>query len=78
MGFLDTPLDTCIERVKQRRLERGNDKPFDPNRTLVKDYKAVRQARDNAITQGFRVVDIDHTNPTEYVLRWMMQLVRGE
>ena len=53
MGFLDTPLPVCIARVEQRRLEQGNTKPFDPNRTLVKDYKAVKRAYENADAQGF-------------------------
>lgn len=62
MGFLDTPLEMCIERVKQRRLSVGNAKPFDPERTLVKDYKAVERAKVNATNQGLQTVTIrwDH------------------
>lgn len=69
MGFLDTPVETCIARVKARRLEKGNFKPFDPNKTLVKDYAAVKAARRNAIAAGFVVEDIDHKDAMQNVVR---------
>lgn len=75
MGFLDTPLDVCIERVKARRLARGNDKPFDPKRTLTKDYVAVGQAKRNATIQGFRVVDIGYESALFDARVWMSTLL---
>ena len=74
MGFLDTPLETCIARVQQRRLDQGNTKPFDPERTLVKDYKAVRRARENAIDQDFHVVDVRHDHAVVDVLTYLRKL----
>ena len=38
--FLDTPLEVCIERVKTRRLARGNGKPLDP-RNVIKDHESI-------------------------------------
>jgi hypothetical protein len=76
MGFLDTPLETCIERVKARRLEKGNTIPFDPNKTLVGDYRAVQGAKRNAITQGFNVRTIDHTCAVEDVMHELERLHR--
>lgn len=75
MGFLDTPLEKCIERVKARRLERGNTLPFDPNRTLVGDYRAVQGARRNAIAQGFNVVNINHMAAVEEVTGQIQLLI---
>jgi len=74
MGFLDTPVETCIARVKARRLEKGNFKPFDPNKTLVKDYSAVRAARKNAIRGGFVVEDIDHMNALQNVVKLLGEM----
>lgn len=74
MGFLNTPLEVCIERVKKRRLSRGNDKPFDPERTLVGDYRAVQAARQNALSQGFHVVDIDYEVALRNVLTHLAKL----
>ena len=34
IAYMDTPLDLCIERVKQRRLEKGNTKELDPQNTI--------------------------------------------
>lgn len=42
--FIDTPMETCIERVKNRRSARGNGKEFNPN-NLIKKYQAVRRTR---------------------------------
>jgi len=40
--FLDTPMEECIERVKQRRLAQGNEKPYDP-KNLIKDWHCARR-----------------------------------
>lgn len=37
---LTTPLSTCVESVRARRLERGDDRPFDP-KNVEKEYKSV-------------------------------------
>lgn len=39
IGWLNTPLDVCIERVKARRLAAGNTKPFDTTCT-TRTYKS--------------------------------------
>jgi hypothetical protein len=78
MAFLDTPIEVCIERVRSRRAERGNIKPFDPNRTLVGDYKAVKQAKQNALRAGFAVVDIDHTLAVDEVLRHLKLIASAQ
>lgn len=61
MAFLDTPLETCIQRVVGRRHARGDFREFDP-KNVIKDHKAVSNCRQNAIKKGFRVIDLDHTN----------------
>ena len=77
MGFLNTPLETCIARVRARRLEKGNDKPFDPTKTLVGDYKAVQGAKKNAIAQGFVVKVVDHTCAVDDVLH-MLEVLNAD
>ena len=75
MGFLDTPMDVCIQRVRDRRLAKGNTKPFDPEKTLIKDYGSVRAARKNAIAADFTVVDIDHSDALNDVLHHLKGLL---
>ena len=41
---LDTPKDKCIEQTLKRRVEVGNDKPFDPTKSLIPKYRAVELA----------------------------------
>jgi hypothetical protein len=76
MAFLDTPLDICIQRVRERRIANGNDKPFDPNRTLIKDYCAVQRAKENAVFQGFQVATIDHTKAIEQSMAEIRKLLK--
>ena len=37
-AFLDTPWDICLERVLNRRKLAGNEKPFDPEKTMRSAY----------------------------------------
>ncbi len=50
IAFLNTPLRTCISRVKKRRKAAGNTKPFNPANTEAKFFQMkkarVRAARD--------------------------------
>lgn len=39
--FLDTPFQTCVDRVMARRAEAGNHAPMDPERTLRPTYDSV-------------------------------------
>lgn len=57
LAFLDTPLEKCIEHVVARRMFRKDDRPFDP-KNVIKDHPRVHQSRENAIKQGYRVVDV--------------------
>lgn len=67
MAFLDTPLDVCVARVRARRVARGADGVnFDP-RNIVADWPRVRAARQNAINQGFKVVDVPHETAVDFM-----------
>lgn len=58
--FLDTPLDACIERVKLRRAEVGNAKPFNP-RNVQHDHKQIwTNCRAKLVDAGRRVVVLEH------------------
>lgn len=43
---LDTPKEQCIEQTMKRRALAGNDKPFDPGKSLVPKYRAVELAHE--------------------------------
>ncbi len=67
-AFLDTPLELCIERVKQRRAERGEEKPFNETNTRKK-FEDTQAARRRLIDEGCRVEDIDHNEPAVNLYR---------
>lgn len=66
--FMDTPVNECLRRIKQRRAERGNNKPLNPNNTV----KKFRQVNNRSILQfqkaQRRIVWIDHTRAYEQVM----------
>jgi len=66
-AFLDTPLEVCIERVKKRRTEAGNDKEFDP-KNLEDKFQSVINCYRNLRREGYDVRLIDHTRPHEQLL----------
>lgn len=43
--FLNTPLDVCLSRIRQRRKAAGNKKPLDPTTTKAK-YEAILRVID--------------------------------
>jgi hypothetical protein len=52
---MDTPADLCIERVRQRRLEAGNHKPFNPEKLLHK-YESVLRSQEKLRAAGYDVL----------------------
>lgn len=68
-AFLDTPIEVCLERVRARRVARGDLRELDPSNTVSK-YKAILNAkkRVSAPPLSHRVVDIDHRDAEAQVL----------
>ena len=66
--FLDTPLDTCIERVKARRKAKGNHRPYDP-KNLVKDWHQDRKVMQKLYEAGHSVEWVNHQTSYEEVSR---------
>jgi len=60
-AFLDTPIETCIERVKARRLAAGNTKPLNEDNTRGRIKKIDALKRKLKTVFGRKVVDLDHT-----------------
>lgn len=69
--FLDTPLATCLARVKARRLERGNKKPFDP-KNVIKDYYNIwKNVRRKCLGSGHNVKILNWMDPMPRVLEML-------
>jgi hypothetical protein len=41
---MDTPLEVCLDRVRQRRIEKGNTKPFNTANTEGAYYAVINSA----------------------------------
>ena len=67
-AFLDTPIETCIERVKQRRLDRGNTKPLNERNTRGRVDKIIRLRYRLKHEFGRKSVTIDHKDSITQVL----------
>lgn len=65
--IMDTPLDVCIERVKARRLARGDEREFNPKNTNDKWTQTMSTAKTLA-GLGYDVRYIDHTHAYEDVM----------
>ena len=49
---LDTPKEKCIQQTMNRRALAGNEKPFDPGKSLLPKYRAVELAHAKMQTWG--------------------------
>lgn len=55
---LATPLEQCIASVRERRAERGDDRPFDP-KNVEKEYRSVISSTKRLRAEGVQVETLD-------------------
>jgi len=66
-AFLDTPIEICIDRVKQRRLDAGNTKPLNEANTRgrVAKINRLKYRLNNEFDRW--VFDLDHLRATQQI-----------
>lgn len=77
-AFLDTPLATCLERIKTRRAANGNYKPLDPTNTEKKFNSVNKSIGKIKFDFGRRVAIIDHTQAVKQTLKLFGVILRKE
>jgi len=75
-AIMDTPVDVCIERVKARRLARGDEREFNPKNTKDK-WTQTRSTASALFKLDYDVRSIDHTNAYEEVMNIFREAERG-
>ena len=73
-AFLDTPWQVCLDRVLARRAAAGNDKPFDPNKTMKSAYEQCHRSHE-LLTQagGYDVRWLDWQDPITQVVTYLKE-----
>ena len=73
-AFLDTPWEECLRRVLQRRQSAGNDKPFDPEKTMRSAYMQCHRSAE-LLTEagGYDVRWLDWTDPITGVVGYLRE-----
>lgn len=66
-AILDTPVETCLDRVRARRLARGDERPLNETNTRAKHHQTMQTAKTLA-GLGYDVRPIDHTRAFEDVM----------
>lgn len=70
-GFLSTPIEECISRVQERRMRRGNSKPFSPVNTIAKFHAVVStSAKLSAAGKDVRTLPHDRS-ALEMLTEWL-------
>lgn len=72
IAYMDTPLDLCIERVKQRRLEKGNTRELDPKNT-INQYTSTLSTMTKFKADGMDVRWIKHDKDPVKQLRVLLK-----
>lgn len=72
-AFPDTPVEVCAQRVLQRRAAKGNDAPFDPNRTLTPKHKQVERLKASLVERGCNVWTWNHTHKPSKIARKLLE-----
>ena len=66
---IDTPAELCVERVKRRRVEAWNPKPFNPDGLLHK-YESILKSQEKLKQAGYDARILPHEDPLQTLLRW--------
>jgi hypothetical protein len=69
-GMMDTPLQTCIRRVHERRGAAGNHKPFDPANLIAK-HRSVIKAHVKLELAGWDTRLVCHQDPLASISQWL-------
>lgn len=74
-GFLDTPLQKCIDQTVARRalraaVKRTTARPFDPDKSLTRKYHAILSCKAKFINAGKDVRNIPHERALETLVAW--------
>jgi hypothetical protein len=73
-AFLDTPWEVCLQRVLARRAAAGNDKPFDPDKTMRTAYEQCRRSAELLTAAGgYDVRPLPWQDPVTHAVRWLRE-----
>lgn len=68
-AFLDTPIEICIDRIKQRRLAAGNLKPLNESNTRGR-MKPITSLKAKLLRMRANVVDLNYLDqPGDQIMR---------
>jgi hypothetical protein len=68
--FITTPVERCLEWIKARRLDAGNEKPLNPSNT-VNRVKVIERARNKLSASGIIVRRCSADQSIKIVLNWL-------
>lgn len=66
--FLNTPLKTCLARVKARRLAKGDERPLKPDNVVGDWHNIWEGVRTKCVAAGHSVVILDYRDPLKNLL----------
>lgn len=69
IAYMQTPLDICIERVKQRREAKGRPSEGFKEQLIKNKFKMIESTRRKALDDGLRVVDLPLDQEAETILK---------
>jgi predicted ABC-type ATPase len=69
---IDTPAELCIERVRRRRRESGNHRPFNAEKLLHK-YESVLRSQEKLRDAGYDARILPHDDPLQTLLGWIAE-----
>lgn len=72
-GFMDTPLDKCLDRMVKRRIQRKDPRPVDPSKSLLPKQRKVEASEKRLREAGMDVQTIPHEQGLETILKWLQE-----
>jgi energy-coupling factor transporter ATP-binding protein EcfA2 len=76
-AFMGTSWDDCVARVRARRLERGNDTPFDPERQMRKRVRRYGSVSARAVAAGHTVYTVPGDVKPDVAAKRLVKFLEG-
>ncbi|MCK9568815.1 hypothetical protein M0R72_07740 [Candidatus Pacearchaeota archaeon] len=68
-AFLDTPMNVCVKRVRERRLAKGNTKPLNL-KNICKDWHSIwERVRSGCKSSGHNILVLNWKDPLPQIIK---------
>lgn len=71
IAYLDTPLEVCLERIRQRQIAAKGEAREIKSEQVADKIRAIEATRKRFDEAGFKTISVSYTDPARNLKRWL-------